>query len=91
VINLFAWLMAAVAPLVKQGLVSLGIGWIAYSGISLILDQAKAAVIANWSAMSGATAQLLGHFGFGTALGIILGALAARAAMAAGSHMGKVV
>ncbi len=87
--KIIAWLLAAAGPLVKKALIALGIGWISTLGVEAALTVAKNAVLANWGAISGVTAQVLGLFGFGEALGILLGALAARGSLVAYSHLGK--
>lgn len=88
--NLFAWLALAVGPLAKQVLLALGIGWVSYAGVSLLLDQVRDAVVSNYGAISGTTAQLLAFYGFGQAISIILGGFAAKAGLMVFARLGKV-
>lgn len=89
-VNLFAWLLAAAWPLAKKVLVSLGIGWATYGGLTLIADQIKAEVIASWGGLGQAAMQILTLGGIPQALGILLGALTAAATMTAVNRLTKV-
>jgi hypothetical protein len=89
-INVWAWVAMAIGPLAKRVLIALGIGWVSYQGAMLLFDQVKGAVLSNWGAMGGATAAIVNYFGFSEAVGIILGAIAARAALGAVARLGKV-
>lgn len=87
--DIFAWLASIVGPLAKRVLTSLGIGWITYEGVSESLDAARSAVLAAWGGLSGTVLDLLSLAGMGTALGIILGAVAARAGLAFIARLGR--
>jgi hypothetical protein len=87
---IFAFLMAAIGPLVKQALVAIGVGVVSYAAVSSLISAAQAHVVTNWSAMSGATVQLVALMGFADALAITLGAITARGALMAVQHFGKV-
>lgn len=88
--NLITFLLAAAWPIAKKVLVSLGIGWATYAGLSLIADQVKAEVIAAWGQLGQASLQILTLGGVPQALGIILGGLAAGAAFMAANRLTKV-
>lgn len=88
--NIFVWLLAAVWPLAKKVLVSLGIGWATYGGLSLIAGQIKTEVIAAWGGLGQASLQILTLAGVPQALGILLGALTAAATMTAVNRLTKV-
>lgn len=88
--NLFVWLLAAAAPLAKRVLVSLGIGWVSYAGITAALGAVQNQIISYWGSMSADVSNILSLFGFGESLGIILGGMAARAALMAVDRLGKV-
>ena len=88
--NIAAWLLALAAPLAKRVLLALGIGVLTYAGYSAIIDQVKSAVIAQWGNLGTVTAQILSLGGYGEALGIILGAMVARAALMAAARFGKI-
>lgn len=77
-------------PLAKKVLIALGIGWVTYEGISLLTTQVQAAVIAQWGQLGGSTLQIISLGGGSESLGIILGALSARATLMAVSRLGKV-
>lgn len=78
-------------PLVKKVLVAIGIGVISYTGIQFAFNQARDLVVSNYGMMASETAQLVNLAGVGQAIGIILGALAARVALIALSHFGRVL
>lgn len=88
--QLFAFLLAAVWPLAKKVLVSLGIGWVTYSGLTLIVDQVKQEIVATFGQVGGATMQILTLSGIPQAVGIVLGALTAGAALLVYSRLQKV-
>lgn len=91
VATIASFLIAAVGPLAKRVLVALGIGTITYAGLDVAFGAAKNLVISSYGQMSGDVANLVSLAGVGQAIGIILGALAARVAMTALSHLGKVL
>jgi glutamate/tyrosine decarboxylase-like PLP-dependent enzyme len=84
------WLMSLAAPLAKQVLIALGIGAVTYAGLQALLGAAQTQVLNNWGQMTGATAQLVGYFGFGQAVSIILGGMAAKGALMAVGHYAKI-
>lgn len=88
---LFAWLLAAVAPLAKRILAALGIGWVTFEALGLLVDQVKDAIIAQWGAMSGDMLAIVTMSGMGTALGIILGAFVARVSFQSLARLGRIV
>lgn len=86
-----AFLARAAGPIAKRVLVAIGIGTITYQGLDTAFEAAKQAVISNYGQMSGNVADLVNLAGVGQAIGIILGALAARVGLVAMSHLGKVL
>ena len=88
--SLLTFLFAVVGPLARRVLSSLGIGWVVYSGYTLIIEQIKTQVSSYWGAMSADMLALMSLAGFGEAFGIILGALAYRGAVLALGHLGRV-
>ncbi len=70
---------------------AIGIGSVTYVGLDAAFDSAKNLVVSNYGQMPGNVADLVSLAGVGQAIGIILGALAARVGMAALSHLGKVL
>ncbi len=89
--NLIAWLLAAAWPIAKKILVSLGIGWATYEGLSIVANQIKLEVIASWGQMGAATLQILTLGGVTQAVGILLSALMALATLLASAKLTKVV
>jgi hypothetical protein len=89
--QLIAFLLAAAWPIAKRVLIALGIGYATYSGLSLIADQVKVEIIAAWGQLGSAALQILTLGGIPQALGILLGALTAGAAMMAASKLAKVL
>lgn len=86
-----AFLARAAGPIAKRVLVAIGIGTVTYQGLDVAFEAVKQNIISNYGQMSGNVADLVNLAGVGQAIGIILGALAARVALAAMSHLGKVL
>jgi hypothetical protein len=82
-------LAAAAAPIVRTVLVSLGIGAITYTGLTLVLDQVVQHVQTSYGQLPASAAQIADLLGVGEALGILLGAMAARVAYASMKKIGK--
>lgn len=91
IITIATFLAQAVGPLAKRVLVALGIGTVTYAGLDVAFGAARDLVVSNYGQMSGDVANLVSLAGVGQAIGIILGALAARVGMAALSHLGKIL
>lgn len=87
--TLIGALMAVVMSAPSRILAALGMGFITFGGLALIYDQLKTAVLGHWGALSGAIFQLLSLIGFPMAIGIVLGAFAARVTMMSLSKLGK--
>lgn len=88
--NLAAWLLALVAPFVKRALVALGIGWLTYQGLGAAMAAVQSSVIAAWGQATGDMLRMLSLVGLTEAVGIILGAIAARVSLSVVSRLGKV-
>lgn len=87
---IWAFIVSIIGPLVRKVLVALGVGFVTYQGLDLALDAAKSQVISAWGSMGGDVANLVSLAGFGQAFGIILGAIAARAALVLVTRMSKI-
>ena len=87
---LWPWLLAAAVPLAKKALIAVGIGVISYASIITALNSARDQVTASYGQIGGDVAQLLDLFGFGQFIGIVLGAIAARAAVVVVERLGRV-
>lgn len=91
VATIAAFLATAVGPLVKRALVAIGIGTVTYAGLDVAFGAARDLVVSNYGQMSGDVANLVSLAGVGQAIGIILGAMAARVALTALSTLGRVL
>jgi len=87
---LAAWLFALIVPLAQKLLVGLGIGWITFEAFNFLATQLQGAVLSAWGGVGGVTLQILSLAGVPDAIGIVLGAFTAKAALAAVARLGKV-
>lgn len=71
-------LTALAAPLAKKVLAALGMGIVSYAAITAALAGVTSAITSAYGAITGDIAAILSLAGFGQAMGIILGAMAAR-------------
>lgn len=85
------FLLSLAGPILKRALIALGIGWVTYQGLDVLLSALIGSVQSNFSAFSGSAAQIVWLAGFGQAIGIVLGAITARMSMMILSKLGKVV
>lgn len=69
---------AIVVPLVIKVMVGLGVGFITYTGVTLILDQALSFVIGQFSDLPGTVAQLLAMANVDRYVTMIFSAYSAR-------------
>jgi hypothetical protein len=83
-------LALAAGPIVRAVLKSIGIGIITYAGLSTLISALSTHVQTAYGAMPASVAQIADLLGVGTAIGIILGAIAARATYAAISKIGSI-
>lgn len=79
---LFSFISAIAGPIVAKVLTSLGVGLVTYTGLTLLLDQAKDALISNISSTGAAYVALLGLAKLDVVINITLGAVTARATLA---------
>jgi len=87
--NLAAWLLAMAGPLAAKVLASLGIVWLTYEVLNTLAASVQAQVIALWGGMPAAMLALANLAGLTGAVGIMLGALVARAGLVAAARLGK--
>ncbi|MDO9292642.1 MAG: DUF2523 family protein [Hydrogenophaga sp.] len=71
-------LVTAAGTIVGKVLISLGIGYVAYSGIDVLLEASKAAFFSNIAGMGGTVVQLAGVLQIGTCVNILASAYLAR-------------
>lgn len=86
-----AFLSTSIGALVRKAMVAIGLGTITYAGLQAAFNSVQANVIANYGQLNGASLQIADLAGVGQAIGIILGALAARVGIAVISKFGKVL
>lgn len=82
-------LAAAAGPITKLVLISLGIGFISFAGLMVLTDALIGHVQTAYGQIPGSMAQLADLLGVGTAIGIVLGGIVARASYAAITRLGK--
>lgn len=78
-----AFLVGMVPSLLAQVFLSLGVGLLTITGVSLVFDQLEALLVDQLGGITGIGAALLGMAGVGTATGMIIGAMTARVTLAA--------
>lgn len=88
--NLFAWLLAAAWPIAKKVLVMLGIGMVSYTALTTLLNAVISNAQSNWGQLTGAALQLCSLGGLPDFLGIVTGALVARASFMALGRLTKI-
>lgn len=82
-------LAAAAGPIAKYVLTSLGIGFITFAALNTLASAVTTHVQTNYGAMPASVAAIADLLGVGTAIGIILGGITARASYAAIARLGK--
>lgn len=70
------FLMSMVGPLLIQGLLSLGIGYLTVKGVDLGVSALSNLIYARVGGLPSDMAAIMGRMGFGQALGYVLGATA---------------
>lgn len=87
--TLASFLLAIVGTLAGRVLLSLGIGWVSYAGITTALEAVRGHIVTAWS-VSSPVFNMLFLAGMGEAVGILLAAFAVRAAFFGIAKLGKV-
>lgn len=88
---LAAFLISIAGTVAGRALLSLGIGWVVYAGFDTFASSLGTAINAQLGSLSPSVLAVLGLAGFPAALGIILGAFGARAALAGIARLGRTV
>ena len=73
--------VSAMGSMVGRALIALGVGYVAYSGIDVLLDGLKALALSNFSGVSAEVAGVLGALKIGTAINITFSAIASKFAI----------
>lgn len=79
--NIFAWLLTIVGPMVVRAIVALGFTAVTYAGVTTLVSTLVAMAQTNWSAMPASILQLAALSGIPQVMGMIFGAYMARVAM----------
>lgn len=78
---LLTFLLSVAWPIAKRVLIALGVGFVSYEGLTLLVGQIQAQVIAYWGQVGQVVFQVLSLSGFPQAMGIVLSAFAAKVSM----------
>lgn len=89
--NVFAWLLAAIGPLVIRAIVALGFSVVTYAGVMVLLNQLISSAQSSWASLPASVIQLCTLAGIPQALGILVGAYAARIGVWASMNASKFV
>lgn len=89
--TLVVWLLSIAWPIVKRVLLAMGIGYVTYECLGMLGLTMKQSIIELWGQMGSVSLQFLSLAGFPQALGIILCAYTAKAAMRATAHLAKIL
>uniref|UniRef100_A0A6H1Z7T6 DUF2523 domain-containing protein n=1 Tax=viral metagenome TaxID=1070528 RepID=A0A6H1Z7T6_9ZZZZ len=87
---LFSMLSAVVGPLVKSVLRLLGIGLITYTGINLVINEAKDAIVSKFGALPPEIGSLLGLAQVDVAINIYFAAIVTRMLVSGLSQTDKI-
>lgn len=87
--TLASFLLAIVGTLAGRVLLSLGIGWISYAGVSVALDAVRGHIATAWGGSS-PVMQIMFMAGMGEAVGVLLAAFSVRSAFYGIARLGKV-
>ena len=86
-----AFLATSIGALAKRALLAIGLGTITYSGLQAAFNAAQTQIINNYGLMPSNALALADLAGVGAAIGILLGALAARVGIAVVAKFGRVL
>lgn len=81
--NLAAWLMSMVAPLVLRAVAALGFTAVTFTGVKGLCDALVATAQSSWSQMPATVLQLASLSGIPEVLGMIFGAVMAMVSLKA--------
>lgn len=87
--NIVGFLMGMAGPLVKKVMAALGIGVISYAAVVTAFQAAQSSLLSSYGSISYDVVWMAERAGLNTAMGIILGAMAAKLSLTAFSRFGK--
>lgn len=88
---LASWLVSLAAPIATKVLLALGIGTLTYVGLDTAYNAAQGLVIQYYGQMGASSMAIVDLAGVGQAIGIILGAMAARLSLIMVGRLSKLV
>jgi len=71
-------------------LAALGMGFISFGAITVVLNQLISHFTSAWGGLGGASLQIASLAGFPVAMGVVIGALITRASLSAIPKLGKI-
>jgi hypothetical protein len=89
--NLTSWILALVPSLTRQILLSLGMGLMTITGISVAWSQVQSAILSDIGSLPSSVLGLAGLCGAGDAIGIMLGAIVARVTLSALINSSRII
>jgi hypothetical protein len=89
--NVFAWVLSALGPLVIRAIAAAGFTMVTFAGVTALLQQLVSDAQARWSAIPSAILQLATLAGVPQVLGMLVGAYMARAALWASINAARYV
>jgi hypothetical protein len=89
--NLTSWILALAPSLIRQILLSLGMGIMTITGISVAWSQVQSAILSDIGSLPASVMGLAGLCGAGDAIGIMLGAIVARVTLAALINSSRII
>lgn len=87
---MYAWLLAAIWPLAKKVLLALGIGFLTYEGVTTLVNVVITNMQTLWGGVTTTFLQFASLMGIPEAMGIMCGAMVARATIVAVGKIGRV-
>lgn len=79
--NIAAWLMTMVGPMVVRGLIALSFTAVTFTGVTELTSLLVSSAQSSWASMPIAVLQLVALSGIPEVMGLIFGAMTARVAM----------
>lgn len=76
-----AWLITLVGPLAMRVLLAIGFSTVTFTGVTIALQALIDSAVTNWASLPGDVLGLAGVAGIPQSIGIICGAMVARAGM----------
>lgn len=84
-------LLMVIEPIISRILGAIGIGFVAYTGMRVLMNQMEDAIRANLDRLPHDILSILGMAGIGQAISIVLSALMIRAYLAGMNSAGSII